>query len=179
MAGAKTITCPSCGFRNAAPLANDRCVSCGAKIEEGGKRNPTGPDESERRYQQEGFSVLWFAVSVGIMSVLTTAVVVGLPLVIPLLDFEGSAGMMVSIPVWFAGGILVGLVSPGRTFIEPVVATFLVAMPSTFLLYQSQTVKTLPLFMYVLLAAVGVMFTLVGSYTGERIQLGPPPKTFE
>lgn len=179
MPGSKTITCPSCGFRNTAPLANDRCVSCGSKIEEVGKRNLTRQEELERRYQQEGFSILWFAVSVGIMGVLTTAVVVGLPLVIPLLDFEGSAGMMVSIPVWFAGGILVGLVSPGRTFIEPVVATFLVALPSAFLLFQSQTVKTLPLFMYVLLAAVGVMFTLVGSYLGERVQLGPPPKTFD
>lgn len=179
MAGAKTITCPSCGFRNTAPLANDRCVSCGAKIEEVGRRSLTGQEETERRYQQEGFSPLWFAVSVGIMSVLTMAVVVGLPLVIPLLDFEGSAGMMVAIPVWFAGGILVGLVSPGRTFIEPVAAAFIVAMPATFLLYQSQTVKTMPLFMYVLLAAVGVLFTLIGSYLGERIQLGPPPKTFE
>jgi hypothetical protein len=179
MAGPKTITCPSCGFRNTAPLSNDRCVSCGAKIEEVGKRNLTRQEELERRYQQEGFSLLWFTVSVGIMGVLTTAVVVGLPLVIPLLDFEGSAGMIVSIPVWFAGGILVGLVSPGRTFIEPVVATFLVALPSTFLLYQSQTVKTLPIFMYGLLAAVGVIFTLVGSYIGERIQLGPPPKTFD
>jgi hypothetical protein len=179
MAGAKTITCPSCGFRNTAPLANDRCVSCGAKIEEVGRRSLTGQEDIERRYQQEGFSPLWFAVSVGIMAVLSTAIVVGLPLVVPLLDFEGSAGMMVSIPVWFAGGILVGLVSPGRTFIEPVAAAFLVAMPSTFLLYQSQTVKTMPLFMYVLLAAVGVLFTLIGSYVGERIQLGPPPKTFE
>jgi len=178
MAGARTIVCPSCGFRNTLPLANDRCVSCGAKIEDM-KRNLTHQEELDRRYQQEGFSLVWFAISVGIMAVLTTAVVIGLPLVIPLLDLEGSAGMIVSIPVWFAGGILIGLISPGRTFIEPVVATFLVALPSAFLLFQSQTVKTLPLFMYLLLAAVGVLFTLVGSYLGERIQLGPPPKTFE
>lgn len=178
MAGARTIACPSCGFRNTSPLVNDRCVSCGAKIEDT-KRSLTKQEELDRRYQQEGFSIVWFAVSVGIMAVLTTAVVVGLPLVIPLLDFEGSAGMIVSIPVWFAGGILIGLISPGRTFIEPVVANFLVALPSAFLLFQSQTVKTLPLFMYLLLAAVGVLFTLVGSYWGERIQLGPPPKSFE
>ncbi|MGC4063751.1 MAG: hypothetical protein QM784_03740 [Polyangiaceae bacterium] len=178
MAGARTIVCPSCGFRNSLPLTNERCVSCGAKIEDL-KRNMTHQEEAERRFQQEGFSIVWFAISLGIMAVLTTAVVVGLPLVVPLLDFEGSAGMMISIPVWFAGGILIGLVSPGRTFIEPVVATFLVALPSAFLLFQSQTVKTLPLFMYLLLAAVGVLFTLVGSYLGERIQLGPPPKTFE
>jgi DNA-directed RNA polymerase subunit RPC12/RpoP len=178
MAGARTIVCPSCGFRNTLPLTNERCVSCGAKIEDL-KRSAAQKEEAEHHYQQEGFSIVWFAVSVGIMAILTTAVVIGLPLVIPLLDFEGSAGMMISIPVWFAGGVLVGLVSPGRTFIEPVVATFLVALPTAFLLFQSQTVKTLPLFMYLLLGAVGVLFTLVGSYLGERIQLGSPPKSFE
>jgi hypothetical protein len=26
------------------------------------------------------------------------------------------------------------------------------------------------------MALIGVMFTLVGSYAGERIQMGPPPK---
>jgi drug/metabolite transporter (DMT)-like permease len=75
--------------------------------------------------------------------------------------------------------MLVGLISPGRTFIEPVVATFLVAMPTAFLLYQSQTVKTMPVFMYVLMSALGVLFTLIGSYVGERVQMGPPPKSVE
>jgi len=178
MAAAKTIHCPSCGFRNTLPLANDRCVSCGAKIEEL-RRSLTKQEELERRYQQEGFSIVWFAVSVGIMAVLTTAVVVGLPMVLPVLDFEGSAGMVMAIPVWFAGGILVGLISPGRTFVEPVVATFLISLPTAFLLYRTQTVKTLPAFMYILLAVLGLIFTLVGSYVGERVQLGPPPKTFD
>jgi hypothetical protein len=66
----------------------------------------------------------------------------------------------------------VGLISPGRTFAEPVVAAFLVALPTAFLLFQGQTVKTMPLFMYVLFSALGLLFTLVGAYTGERIQLG-------
>jgi hypothetical protein len=26
------------------------------------------------------------------------------------------------------------------------------------------------------MAGIGVMFTMVGSYLGERIQMGPPPK---
>ncbi len=34
----------------------------------------------------------------------------------------------------------------------------------------------MPLFMYLLLAAIGVMFSLIGTYAGERIQMGPPPK---
>jgi hypothetical protein len=171
----KKIICPSCGFKNSAPLPNNRCVSCGAKIEDL-RRALNRQEELERRYQQEGFSVSWFAISIVIMGVLTAALVMGLPMVVPALDFEGSAGMLVAIPVWFIGGVLVGLISPGKTFVEPVVAVFLVAMPTAFLLFETQTVKTMPAFMYALMSALGVLFTLIGSYIGERVQMGPPPK---
>jgi hypothetical protein len=174
----KKIICPSCGFANTPPLANHRCASCGAKVEEL-KPLLTRQEELERRYQQESFSPTWFLVSIAIMIVTTAAFVMGLPMVVPALDFEGSAGMMVSIPVWFFGGMLIGLVSPGRTFIEPMIAVFLVAMPTAFILYSNQTVKTMPAFMYVLLSALGVLFTLIGAYVGERIQMGPPPKAAE
>jgi hypothetical protein len=73
----------------------------------------------------------------------------------------------------------VGLISPGRTFIEPVVASFCTAIPKVFYLVRSQTVRTMPTFMYVIMACIGVLFTLIGSYIGERIQLGPPPKPAE
>ena len=174
----KKILCPSCGFSNTAPLANNRCVSCGAKIEDL-KRTLSRQEELERRYQQEGFSLPWFGVSIGIITVMTAALVMGLPMVVPLFDFEGSAGMTISIPVWFLGGMLIGLVSPGRTFIEPMVAVFLVALPTAFLLHAGQTVKTMPSFMYALMSFLGVVFTLIGSYIGERIQMGPPPKASE
>ena len=95
MAVASKIICPSCGFSNTTPLANNRCVSCGAKIEDL-KRSLTRQEELERRYQQEGFSLLWFGVSIAIMSVMTAALVMGLPMVIPAFDFEGSAGMRIS-----------------------------------------------------------------------------------
>jgi hypothetical protein len=175
---AKKIICPSCGFANTPPLANNRCVSCGAKVEDL-KRVLTRQEELEKRYQQESFSPTWFAVSILIMLVTTAAFVMGLPMVVPALDFEGSAGMLVSIPVWFFGGMLIGLVSPGRTFMEPMVAVFLVAIPTALVLYSGQTVKTMPAFMYVLLSALGVLFTLIGAYMGERVQMGPPPKAPE
>jgi len=178
MATATKIICPSCGFSNTPPLANNRCVSCGAKIEDL-KRQLSRQEELERRFQQEGFSLQWFGVSLAIIVVMTAALVMGLPMVIPALDFEGSAGMLVSIPVWFLGGLLIGLISPGRTFIEPVVAVFLVAIPTAFLLFMNQTVKTMPAFMYMLMSVLGVLFTLIGSYLGERVQLGPPPKAAE
>ena len=59
----------------------------------------------------------------------------------------------------------------------PMVAVFLVALPTAFLLHAGQTVKTMPSFMYALMSFLGVVFTLIGSYIGERIQMGPPPKS--
>jgi hypothetical protein len=171
-------TCPSCGFTENPPTAT-RCNRCGEKLEGLGKVTRTREEELERRYQQEGISVQWLAIAFAVQGVLTAAIVFGLPMVIPALDLEGGNGMTVCIPVWFIGGLLVGMISPGRTFIEPVVASFIVAIPTTFFLVDSETVRTLPTFLYVIMASIGVLFTLIGAYIGERIQLGPPPKPTE
>lgn len=175
-AAPKSVICPSCGFKNAPPPPNNRCTSCGAKMEALGRGARSREDELERRYQQEGFSLTWFGIALLVQAVLTAALVVGLPMVVTLLDFEGGNGMLITIPVWFLGGLLVGMISPGKTFIEPVVASFFVAIPTVFYLVRTQTVRTMPTFMYVIMAAIGVLFTLIGSYIGERIQMGPPPK---
>ena len=73
MAVASKIICSSCGFSNTPPLANNRCVSCGAKIEDL-KRLLTRQEELERRYQQEGFSLLWFGVSLLNMQAVTRSI---------------------------------------------------------------------------------------------------------
>jgi hypothetical protein len=179
MAQAEKLICPSCGFANTPPLASNRCASCGAKVDDLRSKPPAQREEIERRFRQEGFSLVWFGIAFAVMAVMTAALVMGLPIVIPLLDFEGSAGMLVSIPVWFMGGLLIGLISPGRTYIEPMVAVFLIAVPTAFILHLNQTVKTMPAFMYVLMSALGMLFTLIGSYLGERIQLGPSPQSNE
>ncbi len=173
-----SVNCPSCGAKNSPVPANGRCVSCGATME---ALKPTrgGEAERHRRYQQDGFSVVWMLLALLVQSVLTAALVIGLPMVVGALDFEGSNGMAVCIPVWFVGGMLLGMISPGKTFIEPVIASFLVAIPTVFYLAKGQTVRTMPLFMYVIMALIGVLFTLIGSYIGERIQMGPPPKPAE
>jgi hypothetical protein len=171
MTKSDSVPCPFCGARNPLPLSSQRCLSCGAKL--GPSMPPSRQEEIERRYRQHGFSGLWCAISIGIVAIMTGSLIVGLPMVVPIFDFEGSAGMMLAIPIWFVSGILVGLVSPGRTILEPSVATFLVAMPTAFLLFREQTVKTLPGFMYVLLSALGILFATIGAYLGERLQLGP------
>jgi hypothetical protein len=170
-----SIVCPSCGHKNSPVPENGRCVACGALMAEAPKS--VRGEDPKRRYQQDGFSPLWCAIALVVQAVLTAAIVVGLPMVISSLDFEGYYGMIIAIPVWFVGGLLLGMISPGKTFIEPVVASFLVAIPATFYLKNTETVRTMPLFMYLLLATIGVMFSLIGTYLGERIQMGPAPKT--
>lgn len=178
---AKIINCPSCGAKN--PTSARRCGSCGAVVEEL-KPIHADPREKERRYQQDGFSILWALIALLVQTVLTIAIIIALPKAVSSLDFEGYHGMSLSIPVWFLGGMLVGLISPGKTFVEPVVAALIVALPTVFYLYNGvfgffgygQTVRTMPWFMYFIMALIGVMFTLVGSYVGERVQMGPPAK---
>jgi len=68
------------------------------------------------------------------------------------------------------------MISPGKTFIEPVVASFVVAIPTVFYTVVTRTRDFTPVFMFIIMAAVGVLFTLIGSYLGERIQMGPPPR---
>ena len=53
---------------------------------------------------------------------------------------------------------------------------FLVALPTVYYLVRSETVRTMPVFMYVIMSLIGVLFSLIGAYLGERIQMGAPPK---
>jgi hypothetical protein len=175
---AKKIACVSCGFEKN-PAGSERCVSCGARLELATRGDGQGRDGStgEGGYQQEGFSMTWLFISLAVQGILTGVVIFGLPKLLTAIDFEGGNGMTVCIPLWFVGGFLVGLISPGRVYVEPVIASFIVALPTTFWLVENQTVRTLPPFLYMIMAAIGILFTLIGSYMGERVQSGPAPKT--
>ncbi|GAC1353087.1 MAG: hypothetical protein NVSMB1_22750 [Polyangiales bacterium] len=151
-------------------------MSCGSKTSPVTSSERTKQEQLERRYQQEAFSVSWLLIAMLVQAVLTGAIILGLPQVVGTLDFEGSHGMLAAIAIWFVGGLLVGMISPGRTFIEPVVASFIIAIPTVLYLYRSETVFTLPPFLYVVLGGIGIMFALIGSYLGERVQMGPAPK---
>src|SRR5690606_36456528 len=96
----KVVNCPSCGAKN--PAGARHCGSCGARFE---ALAPAADSrrERERRYQQEGFSVVWAAIALGVQAVLTAAIIIALPGAVSLVDFEGYYGMSLTIPVWFAG----------------------------------------------------------------------------
>ncbi len=179
MASGKFVVCPSCGFgKNNA--GSERCASCGAKIDDLSRAKKTKEEELAHRYQQEGVSIQWLVIAFGVQGVLTAALVFGLPMVLPLLDFEGQNGMVVCIPVWFVGVLLVGMISPGRTFIEPAVAqASSLRSRRRSSSCRARRCRTMPVFLYLIFAVIGILLTLIGSYIGERIQLGPPPKTAE
>ena len=169
MSAAPTSPCPLCGEGNPDPNRKGRCRACGGNLS--GKT--TLPAESVDRQRHPGFSVLWTGISLAVVGIVTAAVLVGLPMVVPAFDFEGSAGMLLAIPVWFFSGMLMGLISPERTLLEPLVATLIVAIPTGLHLYTGQTVKTMPAFLYVIMSALGVLFAMIGAHFGERIQVGP------
>lgn len=169
-----SMVCPACGVTNAPVSPSRRCASCGSPMDP--HRSSRSETDEYGRRSRDGFSVLWGGVALLVQVVLTAAIVVGLPMVVRAFDFEGRHGMMVALPVWFVGGILLGMISPGRRIGEPILATLIVAGPTVWHLIRSQTVRTLPTFMYVILALIGVLFALVGTHLGERIQMGPPPK---
>src|SRR5262245_13951811 len=135
MSTPQRLVCPSCGFVNLGALARSRCLSCGGPID------LSNAPSRERGVQ---FNPSLFASSLGISLLLSGAVLFGIPEVAPVFDFEGSAGMMVAVPTWFVAGLLVGLVAPRGGWLELVLSTAFVAAPTAFLLFEDQTVKTMP-----------------------------------
>ena len=54
-----------------------------------------------------------------------------LPAIIPAYDpFQNVWGILISSMTWFVGGIVVGFVSPGRTFLEPALAAVIASFPT-------------------------------------------------
>lgn len=174
---ASEITCPMCGFKNAADAA--RCRSCGAKVE-AVSVSYTAEEEAARRYQQEAFEWRWVFTAFGVYVAFQTVILAVLPRVISTFDPQGMSGLLISVAVWFAGGIVVGLISPGKTFVEPAVGALLAALPTiAYLAVVTPAGFQPPMLAYIILSMLGVMLSLLGAFVGERVQMGTrgPAKT--
>ena len=169
------VICHVCGFKNE-PTA-ERCVSCGAKLEELSGAY-SAEEEVRRRNQQSGFDIKWAGISFVVYLALQGIILAALPMVIEAYDPQGFSGLMISFAVWFVGGILVGFMSPGKTFFEPALGALLAVIPTVWWLV-SQTPSgpehlgggfqlTMPA--YVIGGLLGGMISLFGAYVGERLQ---------
>ena len=165
----ESIICSVCGAQN--PANKSRCDACGAKIESLSSLDLSAEEKQAKRYQQDGFSWLWVVVAFMIYITLQAIALAALPLVIDSYDPQGLWGLLISAGIWFIGGIVVGAVSPGKTFIEPSVGAAIAVLPTiAWLMYISDWAE-LSLISYIIFGALGVMMTLIGALIGEKIQI--------
>jgi hypothetical protein len=169
-AAQKEITCPMCGFKN--PTDQERCRSCGAKVEVL-TATYSAEEEHARRYQQETFEWKWALLGAGLFTSLQGLILGVLPKIIGAFDPQGLGGLMLSVPIFFAGGIGLGMLSPGKTFVEPAAGAMIATVPTLAIV----SLRTPPgafeptLLAYVVCAAMGVMTALFGAFVGEKWQM--------
>ncbi len=167
MSTAVQVTCHVCGAKNDSNL--ERCASCGARLDSGvGSLTPE--EIAERDQQQDPFSWKWVLVALVIYLPLTAIFIGALPMAIDAYDPQGLPGLGIIIGTWFIGGIAVGAISPGRTFLEPTVAAALAAVPSLWYLSTISDVQELNAMANFAGGSCGVMLTLLGSFLGEKLQ---------
>lgn len=166
---AQEIVCPVCGFKN--PATAERCASCGARVEALGMVDLTEEEERERRHQQDSFEWKWVFVSFAIYLSLQAVFLVALYVAIATYDPQGLPGLVISAAVWFFGGIVVGFISPGKTFVEPTVGALLAVVPTVAWLMYIDDVAQLSFIAYLIGGLLGVMVTLFGAFLGEKIQM--------
>lgn len=170
MAAEAEVLCPMCGGKN--PPDAERCRSCGAKVEEL-TANYSAEEEHARRYQQDHFEWRWALRAAAVYLVLQLIILGLLPYAIDTFDPQGINGLLISVVVWFVGGIIVGFVSPGKTFVEPAVGAMIAAVPTvTFVALTTPEGFQPSLLAYVVTALLGVMISLFGAFLGEKSQMG-------
>jgi hypothetical protein len=167
-----------CGFNN--PADEARCSSCGARVE--ALRVSYSDDEAlRRRYQQEDFEWTWTALAAGVSAGLQALVLGLLPTLIYAFDPQGLSGLMLRVAVFFARGVILGVVSPGKTFVEPAAGSMLAAGPTLALVAMRTPEGFEPTVLaYIVCAVMGVMMALFGAFVGERVQqlgAGSAPRT--
>ena len=167
-ATAAEITCPMCGFANAANTV--RCVSCGAKID-ALTTEYTEDELRARKNQQETFEWKWVFIALGVFAVLQVIFLIALPKVISSFDPQGLAGLGIAVGVWALGGVVIGAISPGKTLFEPAVGAMIVAVPTiAYLMLVTPDAFSPSLLAYIVGGMIGVVMSLFGAFLGEKIQ---------
>jgi hypothetical protein len=175
MAAEAEVLCPMCGGMN--PPDAERCRSCGAKVETL-TASYSSEEERARRYQQDHFELRWALRATAVYLVAQTVILVILPFVISTFDPQGLPGLLISVVVWFCGGIIVGFMSPGKTFVEPAVGALIAVIPTvTYIALTTPDGFQPSLLAYIVTAMLGVMFSLFGAFLGEKMQMGSRPGT--
>jgi hypothetical protein len=164
--------CHVCGAGN--PRGTERCRSCGARLTEV-LAELTEEELYARRYQPDGFEVRWVFISFGLFLGMAALALALLPLIIPMYDPQGFAGIVITIVLWFLGAAAINYVSPGKNFLEPPVGGVLAAVPTMIFLSSIADVYQLSSGAYVLGTLMATMMALMGAFVGTLLR-GEQPK---
>jgi hypothetical protein len=164
---AEEIECHVCGAGN--PKGSERCASCGARLSELASEF-TEEELYARRHQPEGFEVRWVFISFGLFLIMAALALALLPLVIPVYDPQGFAGIVITILLWFLGAAAINYVSPGKNFLEPPVGGLLAAIPTMIFLSSIADVYQLSVGAYVLGTLMATMMALMGAFVGNLLR---------
>jgi len=165
-----------CGFENQGGAT--RCVSCGAKIEAFGAGEYTEEEVLARRFEQEDFEWKWAGIACGVYVGFQAVILVLMPLIISSFDPQGLAGLGISVLIWFFGGMVMGFISPGKTFLEPAVGAAIAVVPT--ITYQRAITPEgfePSMLAYIVAGILGIMISLFGAFIGERIQMASAGNT--
>jgi len=164
---AEEIECHVCGAGN--PKGSERCASFGARLSELASEL-TDEELYARRHQPEGFEIRWVFISFGLFLIMAALALALLPLVIPVYDPQGFAGIVITILLWFLGAAAINYVSPAKNFLEPPVGGLLAAIPTMIFLSSIADVYQLSVGAYVLGTLMATMMALMGAFVGNLLR---------
>lgn len=161
------IECHVCGAGN--PKDSERCRSCGARLSE--LASELSEEELyARRHQPDSFEIRWVFISFGLFLVMAALALALLPLVVPMYDPQGFAGIVITIILWFIGAAAINYVSPGKNFLEPPVGGLVAAVPTMIFLESIADVYQLSVGAYVLGTLMATMMALMGAFVGNLLR---------
>jgi len=168
---AEEIECHVCGAENTKEA--ERCRSCGARLSELAAEL-TEEELYARRHQPDEFELRWVFISFGLLLLLAALALALLPLIIPVYDPQGFAGIAITIVLWFLGAAAINYISPGKNFLEPPVGGFLAAIPTMVYLSSIADVYKLSTGAYVLGVLMATMMALMGAFVGNLLRADHP-----
>jgi len=164
---ADDIECHVCGAGN--PKDSERCRSCGARLSELAAEL-TEEELYARRNQPDKFELRWVFISFGLFLVMAALALALLPLLVPMYDPQGFAGIVITIVLWFIGAAAINYISPGKNFLEPPVGGLFAAIPTMVFLASIADVYQLSTGAYVLGILMATMMALMGAFVGALLR---------